>query len=169
MLLIEIGLAICFIVISLVLLKKHYSSFILVAISFVYVIAVIYLTFFSREQSPYFQYSIKLFRAAQRGIDFGGDVLHGLLTDSIVIRDPRILRGIILNILLFVPYGYLLSSLFTRLHGWQVVMTGFLFSLLIEMAQLITRLGYADVDDLINNTIGTAVGCLLHSVILKEK
>ena len=78
------------------------------------------------------------------------------------------MEGIILNILLFIPFGYLLPSLFPRLRWWQVILLGLVFSLCIELLQLITKLGYADVDDLINNTLGAAIGFLCYKLILEN-
>lgn len=66
------------------------------------------------------------------------------------------------NVLAFLPYGFLLpvafsgvnSSLFTTLSGLSV-------SLCVETIQLITRVGSFDVDDLILNTLGAALGYFL--------
>ena len=63
-------------------------------------------------------------------------------------------RDICLNILLFVPLGFLLGS-------YKGILIGFLLSTAIELVQLIFRLGFCEIDDVLNNTIGTAVGALL--------
>ena len=60
---------------------------------------------------------------------------------------------IVLNILLFIPLGFLLGR-----KGWKAVFLGFLFSAFIECAQYLFLLGYCEADDVLNNTIGTAVG-----------
>lgn len=68
-------------------------------------------------------------------------------------------RNIILNILLFSPLGFLLPVWSRRLQKlWRTVLCGFVFSLLIELVQLITLLGIFEVDDLINNTFGVLIG-----------
>ena len=56
-----------------------------------------------------------------------------------------------LNIVLFVPLGFLIG-------GWNGVVVGFVFSCGIESAQYIFRLGYCEVDDVLNNTIGAGIG-----------
>lgn len=117
---------------------------------------------------PIHHYSVKIFGAARRGLEFGGGVISGLLHGDVKITNWAELQNIILNIMLFVPFGYLLPSLFPRLRWWQVILLGLAFSLTIELLQLITRLGYADVDDLINNTLGAAIGFLCYKLFLKN-
>lgn len=163
----EIGLAIGFIIFSLLALKLHRRC--IGIISVFYLIAIIYLAFISREPMLVHHYSISLFDGARRGLGFGGGVLAGLLHGNVKITNWLELRNIILNILLLIPFGYLLPTLFPRLRWWQVILLGLAFSLTIELLQLITKLGYADVDDLINNTLGAAIGWLCYKLTLKDK
>ena len=144
---------------------KMYCSFLCT----VYVTAIIYLAFISREPMPIHHYSINPFGAARRGLEFGGGLIQGIFTGTVKITNWAELRNIILNILLFIPFGYLFPSLFPKLRWWQVILLGLAFSLCIELLQLITKLGYADVDDLINNTLGTAIGWLCYKLILKDE
>ena len=60
---------------------------------------------------------------------------------------------IVLNILLFIPLGFLLG-----VKGWKAILFGFLLSAFIECAQYLFLLGYCEADDVLNNTIGTVVG-----------
>ena len=64
------------------------------------------------------------------------------------------------NIVIFIPFGFLLPILLKKASFKQVVWLGFLFSLTIETMQFIFRVGIAELDDLILNTIGAAVGYL---------
>ena len=165
----EIGLAIDFSVFSILLLKKSPLKWIAGILSIVYVGSIIYLAFISREPMPIHHYSINPFGAARRGLEFGGGLISGMLHGTLKITNWAELRNIILNILLFLPFGYLIPSLFPRLRWWQVILLGLAFSLTIELLQLITKLGYADVDDLINNTLGAAIGWLCYKLILKDE
>ena len=140
----------------------------MIPITVIYILAIIYLAFLTREPMPIYHFSIYPFGAARRGLEFGGGVLSAILNGSVKVTNWGEIRSIILNILLFIPFGYLLPSLFPQLRWWQVIIFGFCSSLLIEVLQLITRLGYADVDDLINNTLGAAIGWLLYRRILKN-
>ena len=164
-----ITLAIGFIVISILLLRYSASRKQLYCLSVIYLLAIMYLAFISREPVPYLRYSINPFGAARRGLEFGGGLISGLLHGDVKVTNWTSLEGIILNILLFIPFGYLLLSLFPKLRWWHVILLGFAFSLCIELLQLLTRLGYADVDDLINNTLGAAIGSLCYRILLQQK
>lgn len=60
------------------------------------------------------------------------------------------------NIVLFIPFGFIIG-------GRKGVLIGFLFSCGIEITQYITMVGYCELDDLLNNTIGTVIGALVNS------
>lgn len=72
-------------------------------------------------------------------------------------------KEIILNILLYIPLGYLLHYAFPRLRWWQVILCGFLLSGLTETVQLVFKLGLCETDDLISNTLGTVIGVVLYN------
>ncbi|KIR01817.1 hypothetical protein P261_00631 [Lachnospiraceae bacterium TWA4] len=83
-------------------------------------------------------------------------------------------RDLVLNILLFVPMGFLIPIVFKHLQKfWQVYLLGFAASLGIETIQYIIGMGNADIDDLFNNTMGTLIGYglwfLCFSMIHKTK
>lgn len=69
------------------------------------------------------------------------------------------------NIILFVPFGFLFPLLWKSCESVKkVILTGFLFSAAIELSQLFNYRA-TDVDDLIMNTLGTAVGYCLFRII----
>ena len=61
---------------------------------------------------------------------------------------------IIANIAMFVPIG-LLTGMIWR---WRGLLFGLFFSISIEIIQLITRRGLFEFDDMMHNTLGTAIG-----------
>ena len=68
-------------------------------------------------------------------------------------------RNIVLNILLFVPFGFLLPlgiRFFRRF--WVTYLTGLAVTVLIELTQLILARGVAEADDILNNFLGTMIG-----------
>ena len=70
-----------------------------------------------------------------------------------------------LNILLFVPYGFVLPLLWKKFRdGRKMLAAGFFLSLFIELAELFS--GVTDTDDLILNTLGAWIGYLLACVLL---
>ncbi|MFZ1798913.1 MAG: VanZ family protein [Chitinophagaceae bacterium] len=67
------------------------------------------------------------------------------------------------NLIGFVPMGILLPLLFKKLRTvFIVVLVVLLVSLGYELVQLCTGLGVFDVDDLILNTAGGLIGCIVH-------
>ena len=79
---------------------------------------------------------------------------------------------VLLNIMMLSPIGFLMPVIMKR-RRWITVLVGYLFSLLIEVLQLLLRRGCFDVDDLFNNTLGVALayGCteLLQRISRKRK
>lgn len=81
---------------------------------------------------------------------------------------------IILNLLLFVPYGTLIPIVFKNIKwNWKkVMMIGFVTTFFIEALQLFGG-RFAEIDDIIANTLGATLGFMLYSRIFirckKEK
>lgn len=68
-------------------------------------------------------------------------------------------RNIILNIMMFVPFGFLLPLVSKKFQVfWKTYLAGFLFTFLIEITQLLFHLGICELDDLMNNTVGAMIG-----------
>lgn len=62
------------------------------------------------------------------------------------------------NIALFLPVGAVIAYSQSRRPILTATVVGAGFSLLIEVAQYVFALGYTDVDDVLLNTIGAALG-----------
>lgn len=73
------------------------------------------------------------------------------------------------NIGLFMPLGFLLPRVFPLLQGLSKTL-GCVVSIMacVEILQLFTLLGYCDVDDLILNTLGAAIGYGLHKLLQRR-
>lgn len=68
-------------------------------------------------------------------------------------------RNIILNILMLVPFGFFLPLLFKKCKKfWVTYLSGFLFTLILELTQLIAQKGIFELDDIFNNTLGCIIG-----------
>lgn len=73
----------------------------------------------------------------------------------------------ILNVVLFVPFGFFLPLLYKKYHHIKtVVLTGFLFSLSVEIVQMFGW-GSTDINDLITNTVGVCLGYLVYYLLSK--
>lgn len=117
----------------------RYVNFILLGI---YLFAYLYLTILSRPVKLYHHMRLTPFWSYEAALQ----------------GNARLREEVILNILLYVPLGYLLHYAFPRLKWWMVILTGFLMSGLTETVQLFFKLGLCEVDDLISNTLGTVIG-----------
>lgn len=68
-------------------------------------------------------------------------------------------RNIILNIFMLVPFGLLLPYIAKPFRRFiPTAAAGMVFTLFIEMAQLLLKRGIFETDDLINNTMGVLIG-----------
>ena len=68
------------------------------------------------------------------------------------------------NVAWFVPFGFLLPVIWQKLKSYYTIPLGFLLSLVIETSQFILKKGMFEIDDLVLNTLGTAIGCLIYKI-----
>ncbi|MBT8207639.1 MAG: VanZ family protein, partial [Acidimicrobiia bacterium] len=74
--------------------------------------------------------------------------------------------NIVGNVVLFMPLGFLLPILFRSLQRpWPMIWRGAAISVAIELMQLITRARAVDIDDVILNTLGAALGFAIYRVV----
>ena len=104
----------------------------------------------------------------------GAGLLSGYFWSyKIAMYDPDMREQVLLNILLYIPFGYLIHYAFPKLKWWTIVVSGFLMSGLTETIQLFFKLGLCEVDDLISNTLGTVIGvglyCGYKRIVSKNK
>ena len=84
-----------------------------------------------------------------------------LIASTGIPREPAaIVFEFLANVVLFVPFGLLLSAAAPRWSPWAIIGAGAVVSILIELVQLGIPSRVATVSDVIANTGGTAVGCL---------
>jgi glycopeptide antibiotics resistance protein len=73
------------------------------------------------------------------------------------------------SIILFLPLGFLLPSVFLNLKTFKrVIFLSLLLSTCIEEIQVITKLGVLDIDDIILNLGGAALGYSLFRMFFKK-
>ena len=76
-------------------------------------------------------------------------------------------KHFMLNVIAFMPFGLFLPLLYKKYRGIIVVaVSGFLFSLCIELVQMFGW-GATEIDDLIANTFGVCLGYISHRLIQK--
>jgi glycopeptide antibiotics resistance protein len=79
---------------------------------------------------------------------------------------------IILNMIVFIPFGLYLSMINLNWSFWKKIIPIAGVSLLFELLQFIFEIGGSDITDLISNTLGGTVGIsfyIIFSKILKER
>ena len=126
----------------------------------VYVLALIYFLFFSEEygrvamEERQYRYNLVPFVEIRR---------------FWVYREQlgfwAVFTNLFGNVIGFIPYGFILPVIAHKCrNGLFIVASGFSLSLLVETVQLIAKVGCFDVDDLILNTLGAAIGYMLFAV-----
>ena len=130
-----------------------------------YVGGIVFLAFLIRQPGDVGRINTVPFWALKRSVSLlGPNVFSG-----IKVINKVLLQDVILNVLLFIPFGILFPVLFRKTAALVfTVPAGFFASLCIETVQYITRLGTADVDDLINNTAGALLGLILYLVFVRR-
>ena len=155
---------------------KAFDEIIIIAI-LAYVCVLLSITFFNREEGS--RGTIKLDMTVTRTlitsfIDFFTKPSKLPLTKQLLINltNAKALTSsvyYVLNILLFIPWGFILSiahykeglfKAFIMPSIYSIIISGF-----IEITQLITGRGFFEIEDLITNIIGGILGALLAVII----
>ncbi len=86
--------------------------------------------------------------------------------------DDWFFKNLACNIIMFMPYGFLVPLFSKRKKWWQVLLFGIILSVLIEVLQGLLGIGISDIDDVILNSFGLLIGFgiykLIYSVALKK-
>jgi glycopeptide antibiotics resistance protein len=69
------------------------------------------------------------------------------------------------NLVIFIPFGLLLSLNFKTTRLWRLLTAVFVFSAAVETLQFIFAIGTTDATDLVTNTLGGLVGLVLYRLV----
>lgn len=138
-------------------IKKHKKKLLrlsdiilLLNCSFVFV-----MTLFERRPREEFQFKLKPFQSYYRFF------LNG---------ETEILLQIIMNIAMYIPLGFLLPCCFKQIKKCgNVLLLSFLLSMGIELIQGFLKIGSFEVDDIINNVLGSAIGVGVYTLYTNIK
>ena len=143
----------------------------LLGVFFAYLLVFAYLVFFSRSASAEHLVHIAPFEDLQKAInsDFGlSDLLVILFTEGLqkALSHIRVVKfeditQVYMNVMLYVPMGYLLPYVFETFRARakvRPVLACLLISFAVENLQLIFKRGFYDMDDLLANTLGGLLG-----------
>lgn len=70
----------------------------------------------------------------------------------------------VMNIIVFIPVGFLLGMTFPGIKWWMVLLFGGGLSVSIELLQFIFKRGFSEVDDVIHNIVGCLIGYSLYKM-----
>ena len=152
---------------------KRFISNVLTLCFICYMILLVYYLFFSEEYGrtePYdtYKYNLELFKEIKR-YWYNREKIGTLF----------FLINLVGNVVVFMPFGFLVPVMYReqrkdvvyRGHYFRsmlfVLLLGFLFSLVIEFIQLVTKVGCFDVDDLLLNTSGVLLGYIIYYISKK--
>ena len=101
----------------------------------------------------------------QLNLTLFADLLHVYQNVGVV----PFLRLFLGNIGWFIPFGFLLPMLLKNSSFIKIVTIAFMFSFFIETSQFIFYKGVAELDDLILNTLGAAIGYFFFLLFIRLK
>ncbi|MGN0243009.1 MAG: VanZ family protein [Lachnospiraceae bacterium] len=89
------------------------------------------------------------------------------LRNAIQYRDMSLVQHMVWNVVLFVPFGYLIPSFNPDKFGKAsfAFLGGIVCSAVIEGIQMIFRIGQSDIDDIIANSIGAVLGYMVFRLV----
>ena len=141
---------ITFVVVLSIENKKYRRSMLWVMLG-IWVAALIYLLFLYRIQGRRNSgFTFELFHMYRKANSTGWEATQAL-------------RQILFNILLYMPLGCILAALMKEMRFSFLV--GICISIMTELLQSLTRLGWADVDDVVTNSFGLLIGIGLFKII----
>lgn len=128
--------------------KKNRGRYFLLYLTAIYLTVLLMMTIFSREPG------------SRQGIHLGFlETLGNTVEGHAYFAE---------NIMLFIPYGVLLPMVFPWFQkGGNCIFSGMMVSILLETVQLLTGMGYCQLDDVVTNTTGTLIGWMVFAIISK--
>lgn len=124
-----------------------------------YLVCLTYFLFFAESMGRSFEereytYNLHLFKEISRFWQYRREL--GM---------AAVLANIVGNVVCFIPFGAILPVLNRKARNFfMILMLSFQFSLLVECAQLVSRVGSFDVDDLFLNTLGGVIGFVIFTI-----
>lgn len=83
------------------------------------------------------------------------------------ITEPYAFKNILANILVFIPLGIFVSNKNSK-NVFKTLVICLSVILSIECIQLLFKIGFFDVDDIILNFIGSLIGMVINKILIKE-
>lgn len=87
--------------------------------------------------------------------------------ESVTINGKADISEILLNVIVFIPFGIYISMLHKPWNFIQKIIPIFCVSLLYEVLQYAFAIGGSDITDLIGNTLGGIIGMILFFTLIR--
>ncbi len=142
--------------------QKKYEKIVFRILFAIYILLVIYFLFFAEMTGRTladrsYHYNLVLFKEIKRFIVYRNQLGAFSVTANLL--------G---NVLIFLPFGMLVPFLTKRFKKfWSVVLLTLELSVLVELVQLVTKVGSCDVDDILLNTIGGMIGFACYAIAVR--
>ena len=115
--------------------------------------------------------STVLFRTESKDVRYSVEPLWSY--ESIQYGHLELIAENVMNVVVFIPMGFLLGCSFRKMRLWKVFVIGICMSTTIEALQFYYKRGFSEVDDVIHNTIGCLLGycafCMLTWLVRKYR
>lgn len=85
---------------------------------------------------------------------------------EILAGNTELIADNLLNLVVFMPLGFLLGLAFERISVIRVLIIGLVLSITVECIQLLFNRGFAEFDDVLHNVIGCIIGFGLFSAAI---
>lgn len=124
-------------------------------LSCLYVAILLYIVFFAERRARITEHTANLYLT--RSLIFPNKGLSNEANDVILNYSINLIG----NIILFIPMPIISISLFYKKNILSTILFCILISFLIELIQYTFKLGVADIDDILLNTVGIAIGMII--------
>ena len=144
--------ALCVLFVLLFIHKKINVTQLVASLAFsAYAVFVLYYTVLGRYSQEEYTFQIYIYKSYKYLIDDFG---------------PHSLRQVILNIVMLIPFGFLMPIVIKAKRKYLItLLSAFALILFIESLQLIMQCGTFEVDDIFNNLLGTVIGVLIYALV----
>ena len=142
---------------------KNAARYVLLALFAVYIAALVFLLL---ARTPYDE--LVSYRSLMKLVPF--ETISSQLRYARYSHNGNLVRygveNLLGNFVLFLPMGIFLPCIFKKLRRvYKTVPIIMLAVVIVELLQLVTKRGFADIDDLILNTAGAAVGYFTYCLV----
>jgi glycopeptide antibiotics resistance protein len=129
-------------------------------LSFFYTVGLIYVFFFARRR--WREFPVRNFNIVplQNKIEYLQEWSQHTTPEK-----AEFYKDVLGNILIFIPFPFMLLFLVGFKSYRRLLFLSFVYSAGVELIQFITNVGVADVDDILFNTLGAAIGVLILYII----